>query len=156
MKVIFLDIDGVLNCDSTEDRAPTGCIGIEDEKVKLLSRIVSDSGAVIVLTSTWKAEWNEDQALCSKDGLYINDKLAPFGLHIYTKTRDQIVDRGAGIRTWLTNHPGVDGWAVLDDDVFADYHRFGIMPHLVHTRYHENGLQPKHVEAAIKILNEGP
>eukprot|EP00012_Vannella_robusta_P006151 CAMPEP_0206201584 /NCGR_PEP_ID=MMETSP0166-20121206/11650_1 /ASSEMBLY_ACC=CAM_ASM_000260 /TAXON_ID=95228 /ORGANISM="Vannella robusta, Strain DIVA3 518/3/11/1/6" /LENGTH=261 /DNA_ID=CAMNT_0053620317 /DNA_START=1 /DNA_END=783 /DNA_ORIENTATION=+ len=47
MKLIFLDVDGVLNRDVTEG-------GFEDECVEALKYIVQKSGAKIVLSSTWR------------------------------------------------------------------------------------------------------
>lgn len=153
MKVIFLDIDGVLNGDHTTDRAPSGVIGIEDEKVALLADIVRQTGAVIVLTSSWKPEWNQDASLCTNDGLYINEKFAKAGLSVLDKTKDGVIDRGAGIRTWLRKHSDVDGWAAIDDDIFADFRTFGVMPHLVKTKWQDHGLKKEHVSLAIEILN---
>ena len=39
MKVIFLDIDGVLNCSKSKSSC-LGCTGIDDIKVKRLKRII--------------------------------------------------------------------------------------------------------------------
>ena len=52
MKVIFLDVDGVLNDDYTADRSPAGFIGIDDGMVANLERIVRKTGAKIVLSSS--------------------------------------------------------------------------------------------------------
>ena len=54
MKVIFLDIDGVLNNEYSKTRAPSGVIGIDGDKVKRLRKIVESTGAKLVLTSSWK------------------------------------------------------------------------------------------------------
>lgn len=50
MKVIFLDIDGVLNTNSDRE--------ISNDKLKLLSELVSKTGAEIVLSSSWRNWWN--------------------------------------------------------------------------------------------------
>jgi len=47
MKLIFLDVDGVLNRDSTEGK-------FADECVELLAEIVNRTQAKIVLSSTWR------------------------------------------------------------------------------------------------------
>ena len=49
-KIIFLDIDGVLNTAFTRKRNEH----IDDFRVKLLSDIVQQTNAKIVLTSTWR------------------------------------------------------------------------------------------------------
>ena len=60
-KVIFLDVDGVLNgknsksyCITEDGRIITG---IDTDKVKRLARIENDSKADIVLISSWKDGW---------------------------------------------------------------------------------------------------
>lgn len=140
MKVIFLDVDGVLNFMATEARAPSGCLGVASAPVKQLRNIVKATGAYIVLTSTWKDEWEFDEEKCSPDGQYLVRKLKREGLHILDKTRDKILDRGHGIRDWLDRHPGTDRWVVLDDDIFADYEECGVMPRLVQTCLGVDGL----------------
>ena len=155
MKVIFLDVDGVLNFMKTEARAPSGCLGVATPPVKQLRDVVKATGAFIVLTSTWKDEWDFDDEKCSPDGLYLVRKLKREGLHILDKTRDQISDRGHGIQEWLSRHPEVDHWVVLDDDIFVDYEECGIMPHLVETSLGGDGLNAECAAKAIQILNEG-
>lgn len=51
MKVIFLDIDGVLNTNSDRE--------ISSDKLKLLSELVSKTGADVVLSSSWRYGWNQ-------------------------------------------------------------------------------------------------
>ena len=57
MKVIFLDIDGVLNSDDYIDIAKNSQ-GIERhidiDKVKLLKKAINETGAKTVLTSSWR------------------------------------------------------------------------------------------------------
>ena len=155
MKIIFLDVDGVLNFAATEARTASGCLGIASSAVKNLRDIVKATGAYIVLTSTWKDEWDFDEDKCTEDGKYLVRKLKREGLHILDKTQDLINNRGQGIQEWLGRHKGVESWVVLDDDIFPDYESRGIMPHLVKTSFGGDGLNEKCAEEAIKILNEG-
>ena len=46
MKIIFLDIDGVLNNSETAAGAPSGSTGIEDKLVQRLVRIVEKTIAI--------------------------------------------------------------------------------------------------------------
>lgn len=155
MKVIFLDIDGVLNFAKTEARAPGGFIGIAEPSVKKLRSIVDATGAKLVLTSTWKSEWSINQEECTPDGIYLDKKLRRHGMHILDKTMDHIDNRGEGIHNWLSRHTHVDTWIVLDDDVFPDYEEYDILHHLVQTSFKEGGLQEQHVLQAISLLNGG-
>ena len=63
MKVIFLDIDGVLNNLETKDRITPMLMGIEDSKVELLLKIVSETNSEIVLISTWGIHWKAEEEI---------------------------------------------------------------------------------------------
>lgn len=61
MKVIFLDIDGVLNCQDTfikryEKKKITGYyeLEIDIDMVKRLAKIVEETNSLIVLSSSWR------------------------------------------------------------------------------------------------------
>ena len=153
MKVIFLDIDGVMNYAETDARAPSGALGIATPPLKCLSRIVRETGARIVLTSTWKKEWSSDEEACSEDGKYLNRRLNRHGLHILDKTKDEIVDRGTGIEAWLATRPFVTDWIVLDDEVFPDYDSCGVLPHLIRTSFEAGGLNDRLAQQCIERLS---
>ena len=68
MKVIFLDVDGVLNAAYTRERAPSGTIGLNPQMVRQLKRIVDATGAVAVLVSSWKKDWDIDPDKCTRCG----------------------------------------------------------------------------------------
>lgn len=155
MKIIFLDVDGVLNCSNSKTRSPSGFIGVDDEKVLTLREIVRQTGAKIVLTSTWKKGWSPDRDLQSPDARYLSSKLFRKGLIIFDKT-DDLGDpelRGTGIVRWLQAHPPVTSWLVLDDDIFPDYDENGILSHLVHTGFFLGGLDKSMIPACVGILN---
>ena len=152
-KVIFLDVDGVLNDRFTEDRTPDGFIGLNHTMIDHLKSIVDQTGASVVLVSTWKEEWDADPANRSEDGAYLHDTLLKHGVRIIDKTTDRTADRGHGIVKYLEAHPEIDKWVVLDDDVFYDYQECGIMPHLVRTRFGFGGLTNKLAKQAILKLN---
>ncbi len=152
MKIIFLDIDGVLNCESSKSRSPCGFIGIDDSRVKLLREIVEATEAKIVLISTWQKEWKPEGL--TETGRYLIRKLWRKRLYLFSRTgRYSWNDRGLGIAEWLKKCPEeVESWIVLDDEIFDDYPRYGIMPHLVQTDFYQEGLTEKHVKRAIELL----
>lgn len=153
MKVIFLDVDGVLNCAYSQSRAPHGCIGVDDDKVKVLRKIIDATDAKIVLVSTWKQSWSKNKECQDDDANYLDRKLAEEGLQILDKTTDQVIDRGAGIRRWLDKYgENVDSWIVLDDDIFPDYVELDIIPHHVKTNFGGGGLMEKHVPKCVDLL----
>lgn len=160
MKIIFLDVDGVLNNIFTgyDDQCltPTGFRGIEDIFVERLKKIIDKTDAIIVLTSDWKEQWEPRQDDCMPDGLYLIEKLAKQGLVIKTKTSDHSrgrakIGRGQGIHDYLDKNKTVEEWVVLDDNWFYDFDD-EIQRHFVHTD-ETNGLTDYDVECAIEILN---
>lgn len=160
-KIIFADVDGVLNHEDTPDRCGM-YIGIADEKVKLLKKIVDATDAKIVLSSTWRLGINNQGHRLEHHAEYLKEKLAKYGLEIYDKT--ELLTRNGGCRgkeihEWLTRHPEVDQWVVLDDEWFIDFNMYDIPRHHVQTYFYtirgEGGLTEEGVEQAIKILNGG-
>lgn len=114
MFAIFLDIDGVLNTRTTVKRSPDGYTGIDDARVLILAKAFNKyGGGVIILTSDWK-----DIRKDGKDLIYLHEKLAKYGLSISDKTTDQKHERGAGILKYLSSHPEIDEFVILDDNEF--------------------------------------
>lgn len=154
MKVIFLDIDGVLNNYQTMALTPDGYTGISNGLLKRLSTIVKETNARIVLSSTWKSEWDKNESLCSNDGKYMVKKFRQLGLLIFDKIEDidnSLSTRGAAIMKYLESHPEVEEWVVIDDDEF-DFNKYPeIMDRFVHTD-NLKGLVEDDVQKAIGLL----
>ena len=156
--VVFLDVDGVLNCHSTKDRCG-GYIGIDDKKVSLLKELVTKTNSIIVLVSSWKMYWtNEPQFKPSQDELatYLDKKLAKQGLTISDKTIDgDPFNRGRGILRYieLQKEKGIviNRFVILDDEMF-DYKETKLTSHLVMTSFEQNGLEKKHIKRAIEMF----
>lgn len=156
MKVIFLDIDGVLNDDYTTDSSPEGFTGIDDGMVENLERIVRKTGAKIVLSSSWRSLWNPNNPESwEPDGKYLVGKLAKYNLVMIDKTPEHNDLRGTEIRMWLRDHPCVTHWVVLDDTRFPDFEPQDIIPHWVHTFNRCGGLTRDLADRAVSILNGG-
>lgn len=161
MKIVFLDIDGTLNNIGTEERIPdTSYTGISNSKVKLLKRIVESTDAQIVLTSTWrlkKTRWGEEIPEGHRN--YLKKKLSKYGLRYISSTPDiDLMCRGKEINQWIedNNDISIDGWVVLDDERWADFSEYDILPHFILTKgydYDDGGLSEENVEHAIRILN---
>lgn len=152
-KVIFLDIDGVLNDVFTDERSPDGFIGLNPIMIDRLRLVIDQTGATVVLVSTWKNEWDVNPDERSTDGEYLHNTLQAHGVRIFDKTQDSTSDRGHGIVRYLQSHPEIQKWVVLDDQVFFDYEECGIIDHLVRTRYGFGGLTNQLAEEAILKLN---
>ena len=156
MNAVFLDVDGVLNYSGCKETY-NGFIGVTDEGLDRLAEIVFSCSppAAIVLTSSWKALWDK-QPINSNSldpmAVYLIERLKSRGLRLTDRTQEKNPhDRGMGIKGWLRKVSDIDSWVVLDDEVFPDYGKYDIEPHLVKTSF-STGLTGQDVEKAIKIL----
>ena len=77
MKIIFLDIDGVLNSAAYRSQLGMRYFSeiIDRRKMPLLQKIVKETDAQIVLTSTWRKFWNPGEKQLDPAGQYIHDIL---------------------------------------------------------------------------------
>lgn len=156
VKVIFLNIDGVLNTPASTSRCSIPeekreIIGIDSSKLKKLKKIIADTGAIIVLTSSWKYGWERFKKDKQKSQAnYMDRKFDKYGLRIYDKTPDS---DSKGIKEWLQNNFDKDekvNWIVIDDEI-NDFDN-DIISHVVFTKA-TKGLEK--VDLAIELLNEG-
>lgn len=138
--------------DAVRDK--DGQTNIDETRLPLVKRIVDGTGANIVLSSSWREDWEIDPALCRDDGIYINETFAKYGLKIYGKTPNPGIcaERREEVKKWLEDCAEevesfviIDdyrfGWAELSDNFVKTNPNFGL------------GLEEEHVERAIEILN---
>ena len=153
MKVIFLDIDGILNEDTTPTRTKSRVIFIDQDKLLRLKRIVDATGAKIVLSSTWR--YDRDDAQHNGDFLELQEAFHKVGLDFYDFTPEDAIGirRGMEIKAWLGLHPEVERYIILDDELF-DFEERGLLPRLVKTEFGDGGLTQAHVQEAIDLLLE--
>lgn len=154
MRVIFLDIDGVLN-SAAYDRGKRELDGnIDPTRLPLLRRIADEGGAEIVLSSTWRHYWDRDPDECTRVGAELDRVFREAGLAIYgkTPTLEGRVDavRPHEIRAWLVDHPDVESFVIIDDILFG----WGdLQDRVVRTSYYSgHGLEADHVFEALRIL----
>lgn len=155
MKVIFLDIDGVLNTPSSESRCGE-YIGIDDEKVEKLKQIVEKTKAEIVLISTWKKYWRKEEKLKPLQDYsanYLDEKLAKQGLKATDKTKDKsdgrYLSRGESILEYVYRN-NVEKYIILDDCQF-DYDGCDLTDNYIKTNQIE-GLSEQQVKVACETL----
>ena len=162
IKVIFLDVDGVLNSQDDlmiyrEKNNITGSIlydAVEDRALNLLKEIVENTGAKIVISSSWQTEYddkedNPDANLYNK----LKYRLKDYDMEIYDVTpfiRKTDTHRGDEIRAWLSKNP-VQNFVILDDD--SDMREFLHTEHFIKTTY-KHGLTEELKNKAITVLNE--
>jgi HAD domain in Swiss Army Knife RNA repair proteins len=104
MKIIFLDIDGVLNCRKTPN--PRKLPYIVDRKLlKRLVRLIERTGAKVVLTSTWRYD---------PAGLF---SAKYWGIPFIDVIPDMPKQpRSKEILAWLKDHPRVKRFVVIDNE----------------------------------------
>lgn len=154
-KVVFLDIDGVLNNKGTNKLTPEGFIGIDDGLLNKYARFIHETGAKTVLVSSWKDEWSRFTPDCKEDGIYLDRKFRQKGIFIKDKTDEREKGsfyRGYAIEQFLQKHPMISSFVILDDDEF-DYADCPFLSrHIVHTDSYD-GLTQENIIKAKKILN---
>lgn len=109
MKVLFLDVDGVLNNSSTRERC-CGYIGVDKALARRLVqwyRFYEKTGLKIVLSSTWRLHPEMWPALNAESIEWIDT--TP---HLITE------NRGDEISKWLNFHSEVTNYVVLDDNLY--------------------------------------
>lgn len=155
MKIIFLDIDGVLNSKDwfEKNKDIKGYREINPKKVEFLKEIVDKTNAKIVLSSTWRNIPEHPLFL------FLVDVLRDKGLEIKSFTPKLEQNRPKEIKTWLEEHKEeeIESFISLDDDFpEEDYKKYGIQGCLIETSFYEKdgGLRQEHVKKAIEILNK--
>jgi hypothetical protein len=178
MKVIFLDIDGVMNgSDEIVDLIKNhGKNGIEatfptDAKCKLLKQLVDETEAKIVLSSTWRLHSSglrDLKVTFEPHNLKLFDRtchqvpasrfegtkyssIVPLQMYKYHEHSESVIgDRGAEIASWLLDHPDVESFVILDDEAYDICPWFP--QNLVKTNT-KIGLLEDHIKKAKEILN---
>lgn len=112
---------------------------LEERALKILQRIVQDSGAQLVLSSTWHITLRQ-----------ADQWLRKYGMHLIDYTRffcPEDTCRGDEIAAWLREHPDVEQFVIIDDGCDMG----GLTSHLVQT-HSRTGLQEEHYDQAMRIL----
>ena len=138
MKILFLDVDGVLNRTGTRERSCHGTYGVEPEKVAMVHEIVDKTGCSIVVSSTWR----------KFEDLY-TELLSSFPQVIgKTPVLPRPAIRGDEIAMFIDELGGDHTIAILDDD--RDMGR--LVNRLVRTRG-DTGLTHELKDQVIELLS---
>ncbi len=149
MKILFLDIDGVLNGQAYVRNCGHFGLIIDPRRMALLKEIIDATDAKIVLSTSWREHWSPVAARCDAIGQQLNRIFGEYRLEIYDKIPQMNFKREQEIRAWLDDYP-VERFAVLDDQLLAADFLTG---HFVWTSDLRGGLDPEDVQKAIAILN---
>lgn len=146
IRVIFLDVDGVLNSDKTVRTTLSGFTFVGSRHVKNLKRIIDSTGAKVVLSSDWR--YNRDDPRYNKEFLELKRELLKYGIQIYDYTPElPSAHRGNEIDRWLQGHSEVSNFVILDDRTDIDPNK----NHWIQTVM-SRGLGKAEADEAIRIL----
>lgn len=150
MKVVFLDIDGVVNnLYITEDLQPVYFTEhnkrvSNTQAVRWLARLCLEFDAKIVISSTWRHAGIEVCRECLyNSGLPPEVEIIDFTPTYYGE------QRGKEIYDWLHCHPEVDKFVILDDDTDME----PLYNYLVHCDHHK-GFLGEEYNKAYSLLSE--
>lgn len=185
MKIIFLDVDGVLNHEEwyTSGRAQNAYLAtgetdakaynFDPESWKWVQKLINETGAKIVLSSSWRSYDLASTIEEYKDTAFkpIIDNLVGVTPVTMTRNRGEEINRFFDIVNgnnsndtsksveWLKNHPletltamgeKIAQYVIFDDDTdITD----GQKPHFVHVDFW-HGIQEKDYMKAKNILNK--
>lgn len=176
MKIIFLDIDGVLNTiqtfiDINREYQITGekRIEIDEFRVELLKKIIAKTDAKIILSSSWKHYFqknNHNIIPRSKRGKDLVKIFHKYELEIYDMTPDLPNHlREDEIEEYLISHDNIENFVIIDDDTYPLTKFIG--SNIIKTSFTDDGEMIKNmdqcqglceedIEKAITILNKQP
>lgn len=171
MKVIFLDIDGVLNSNRTIYEN----VSLEDDLILNLKEIVDRTEAKIILSSSWRLipealskvmdklfRYDLSLSGVTDDGISV-EFINKFEFKYTNRYLDEVPgleadkrikithDRGAEIFKWLCDHDDCS-YIIIDDDIF-DIEPYFKKEVILKTSF-KTGLTKEDVKKAIKILGE--
>jgi hypothetical protein len=171
MKILFLDVDGVLNDEqfckkiTAELDAQIGEViiaqHISDVTDKFnpacvleLARIVQETGCNIVVTSAWRLTGIKVGSPFTNALVKSGDKetVRTIRKAIIGKTADLVLfgkNREDEIKQWLEDNPGVDMWVAVDDMPL------NLDGNSVRTSDEHGGLTKEKADEVIQKLNDG-
>lgn len=143
MKIIFLDIDGVLNTDDNwgkrepKEASTPHCIAA-------LNKITNATGAKIVVSSAWRIDRTVQQ---------LKDILAEMGVigEVIGKTPSLDGQRVTEIKAWISMNLGdwPESFITIDDEWIGDSDEF----QAIHIKpYYREGLTEAQADQAITLL----
>lgn len=127
MKIIFLDVDGVLNTSKTFKMVydlfkNTGKKELEIDLFRLeyLKQIIDQTGAKIVLSSSWRRFFDKiDNKIIplNEKGRDFYNLLNNYGIEIYDKLNNELCNsREKLVIEWLSKRDGIESFIMIDDE----------------------------------------
>lgn len=155
MKVVFLDIDGVLNSNDwyvkTREIDGQDSGDIDPEAIKLVNQIIEKTGAKVIMSSSWRVAYDSSCARLYEKGLIPNiiiGKTPNFTHFCPSDSIRETLCRGNEIK-YILDTENITQYVILDDDQDMLYSQ---KDNFIHIDF-MHGITKENVEQAIKILN---
>jgi len=158
MKIIFLDVDGVLNAHLSSDAPPH----TDEEKIALLADIIHSTDAKLVIHSGWRFWLDEQMRPTTEEMRLLLESLERYHITVYDKTPDFADEeimrtkyfslvKAKEILAWLNEHDNVENYVVLEDlELYDD----AIKAHQVQTQSQIGLTREKAAEAAALLCHD--
>lgn len=170
LRVIFLDVDGVLAYEAYRNEETAN---IDLEKVKLLKEICTIADASVVISSSWRGTPNYTPdcyytliSILQANGIKVlgntphliktdsNRCQLIFLTELEIEKEEFGTGTAAEIQEWLCKHKEVTSFVILDD-LDLSWKKYGYDTYWIQPTWFGNGgLQREHVEQAIKLLKK--
>jgi hypothetical protein len=150
VKVIFLDVDGVLNSNDYMDYTLKNNIkgileDVDPQKIEMLKYALNITGAQIVVSSSWRniRKFEDLKSLFLRYDIKLDEKTPLIGNN-----------RGLEIKEYLKEHNNIEQYLILDDEMFDSFDE-ELISNLILTKEdsndnsYGNGLQLKHIKQII-------
>jgi len=132
MDVLFIDIDGVLNTYSqlsaNEEwkNLERTELNIDENKVKLLSKIVQSAEIKLIMHSGWRffyddsmnpifRESEELSRIFCRNGIIVSGKTPDHSTEEIRQNRKFSLVKAEEIKIWLMQHPDCEHYLIIDD-----------------------------------------
>lgn len=156
MRIIFLDIDGVLNNICTTEYFQGG-LGIDDENLQNFALFFEKSNKKeetrLVLSSSWRID---KYNTAPNSYTYLEDKLSQYNIKIdsITPIETMSLNRGKEIARWLDDHKDLDisSFIIIDDYCFRDFITYSLQASLLKITF-KKGFVKKDISRALKLLD---
>lgn len=183
MKIIFLDIDGVLNCETAYITGYCKYINTFGKQYQqfyppsksLLNRLIEETEAKIVISSTWRhSGLDHMKRVWESEGM--SGEIIDITPTIYSNLRNSSYSvstpRGVEIDYWLKSkkfyqtfwskehqlksmeESGIDNYIIIDDDSDMLYNQKDNFVHVLPSPRNRDGFKEEHYNLAINILSK--
>ncbi len=150
MRVLFLDIDGVLNSRGYVERAgwqpPLGSRDdlhiIDPLAVALLDEVLEATGACVVISSSWRVTYSLEALRSMLEQRGLGGRVVGVTPELAGRQRSREIGQ------WLAGRSDVDAFAIVDDNDDAGV---GYAERFVQTTF-EHGLTREHVDTLVRVL----